>query len=211
MCGASTSSLSSLGNFLPSIVESFGYSAAQAQLFSVIPYACAFATLPLTVLASDYTNYKGPFVILALSIAACGYIILLTASPVAAEMTGACLIAAGTYTAVVLKLAWLAINTGGFTKRSTTWALAEIVGQCLAIMGASVHAVSQDFTEGNSVVLAFLLAAILVAAGLMVWMSRENRNRDRTLAELADGEVHPHAHRSLGVEYDCHINFRYTL
>ena len=212
MCGASTLALSSLGNFLPSIIEGFGYTAAQAQAFSAIPFAVAFFTVPTFGFASDYFGYKGPFVILALIVSVCGYIVLMAVKSTVGEMVGVCLIAAGIYPAVVLKLAWLALNTGGFTKRSTLWALAEVVGQCLAIMGSSVYAIGPAFVEGNSIVLAFLVVAVFLAAGLMAWMDRQNKKRDRILAEcVAKNEVHPHTFRSLEEEYDYHINFRYIL
>ena len=212
MNGCATLSLSSLGNFFPTFIKEFGYTAANAQLFSVIPYAVACVTLLSLATISDRLNRKGPFVILSLSVACIGYIILLTASATSVKTVGACFLAAGIYPAVVLKLNWLAINTGGFTKRGTTWALAEVVGQCLGIMGNNIYDTPPRFIKGHAIILSFLLAAIVVATGLLLWMSRENKKRDRILADFAQrGEVHPHIGRSLEEEFDRHINFRYIL
>lgn len=200
-------------SFLPTFIEDFGYTAAEAQLFSVIPYGCAFVTLPLIAWLSDRYKVKGPFIILALAVTCIGYIILLTVtSGNAVRMFATCLITAGLYPAVVLKLAWLALNTGGFTKRGTTWALAEIVGQCLAIMGASEYIDGPRYIKGHSIVLAFLVMAAFIAMFLMWWMRVQNVKRDRILADLAErNEIHPHAGKSLEDEFDHHINFRYIL
>lgn len=110
--------VSSVGVFLPTFVVDFGYTSVNAQLFSVIPYACAFVALPTVAIISDRVNKKGPFVILAQSVACIGYIILLTDAPTSAKMVATCLVASGIYTGVVLVVTWLGINTGGVSNLS---------------------------------------------------------------------------------------------
>lgn len=93
--GAVACGISSVGVFLPSFIVAFGYTAADAQLFSVIPYACAFVTLIVVSSISDRVNMKGPFLIGCLSLTAVGYIMLMTVTTTPAKMAAACLITAG--------------------------------------------------------------------------------------------------------------------
>lgn len=149
---------------------------------------------------------------LGLSTSAIGYIILLTISSVPVKMFGACLIAAGLYTSTVLTVSWLAINTGGFTKRGTVWALAEVVGQLTSIMGSNIYTDKPRYIKGHSIVLSFLLLAIFSAVSLMFWMKHVNAKKDRILEDYAArGENHPHSGRSLEEEFDGHVNFRYII
>ena len=218
-----------VGVFLPSFVKAFGYSACksvlvkylfskltsstvQTQLFSVIPYACAFVTLLGVCTISDRLNKKGVFLAASLSIACIGYIILLTNVSVHVKVFATCLVTSGLYPSVVLVAAWVAMSTGGFTKRGTTWALAEISGQCFSIMGTHVYTDPPRYVKGHSVVLAFMFLALLSTVSLLFWMNHLNRKKDRIESEYQErNELHPHASKSLEEEYDYHISFRYIL
>jgi hypothetical protein len=205
--------LSSIGVFLPTFIRDFGYSQLDAQLFSVIPYGCAFFALLVLCTASDRLNLKGPFVILGFTINAIGYAMLLSVNSSAVKIVAVCFITGGMYPAVVLFLTWLTINSGGFTKRATTWAMAEVFAQLFSIMGAHLYEDGAPrYAKGHGTAMAFSWLSVFIALGLMVFFRRENKNRDDILADYAQrGEVHPHMSRSLEDEKDFHINFRYTL
>ena len=161
---------------------------------------------------SDRLNKKGIFLALSLSVACIGYIILLINVSVHVKVFATCLITSGLYPSVVLGAAWVAMNTGGFTKRGTTWALAEISGQCFSIMGTHVYTDPPRYIKGHSVILAFMLLALLSTVFLLSWMHRLNQKKDRTESEYQErSELHPHASKSLEEEYDFHIAFRYIL
>lgn len=210
--GAGGLCLSSIGVFLPTFIRDFGFSTLDAQLFSVIPYGCAFFTLLGLCYASDRLNVKGPFVIFGFTLSAIGYAMLLGVKQTAVKIVAVCFITSGMYPAVVLLLTWMAINTGGFTKRATTWAMGEILSQLFSIMGSNIYVNGPRYVKGHSVVLAFAAFAIVDSAILMVVFRRMNKKRDETLEEYASrGEVHPHSNRSLEDELDFHINFRYSL
>jgi hypothetical protein len=204
--------LSSIGIFLPTFIRDFGYSNLDAQLFSVIPYACAFCTLLILCYLSDLVNLKGPFIMFGFAVNAIGYAMLLGVKSTAAKVVATCFITSGMYPAVVLFLTWLAINTGGFTKRATTWAIAEVFGQLFSIMGANIYDNGPRYVKGHATAMAFSFFCLFIAAALMVVFSRLNKKRDRILEDYARrGEIHPHMNRSLEDEQDFHINFRYTL
>jgi hypothetical protein len=79
-------------------------------------------------IASDRCNKKGVFLLFCFTLSCIWYILLLTVSSVTAKMAATCLVASDLYPGVIVLATWLGINTGGFTKRGTTWAMAEAVG-----------------------------------------------------------------------------------
>ncbi|KIY00304.1 uncharacterized protein Z520_03989 [Fonsecaea multimorphosa CBS 102226] len=204
--------IASVGNFLPTFVKSFGYSADKAQLFTVIPYACAAVFLIAICFLSDRYNMKGPLLVVTLSVSVIGYIILLSVRSVPVLVFATCLITAGLYPSVILLTSWLGINTCGFTKRGTTWAMAEVFGQCFSIMGTHVYDSPPRFIKGHAIVLGFLSMAIIMTVSAVFWMKHENKRKDAEIERYRDsGEHHPHFERSLEDEGDQHIAFRYIL
>jgi MFS family permease len=210
--GGAGMTLSSLGVFLPTFVANFGFSKLDAQLFSAIPYACAFVVLPTLAYISDRVNTKGPFIVGGLTFSAAGYLMLLFANPTSVKIVATCFITCGTYPAVVLTVTWLGINTAGFTKKGATWAMAEIMSQIMSIVASNIYKNPPRYVKGHSVVLAMLVFSNINAIALWLWMGYSNKQRDRILAEYAArGEIHPDAEKSLEEASDLHINFRYVL
>ncbi|KAK5044952.1 hypothetical protein LTR84_010324 [Exophiala bonariae] len=204
--------IASVGLFLPTFVKEFGFSRERSLLFSVIPYACATAVLPVLAKISDCVNRKGTFLIGTLSTVAVGYILLMSVSSTNVKIFAACLITSGLYPSVIFLITWLGVNTGGFTKRGTTWAVAEVFGQCFSIMGTHIYDGPPRFIKGHAIVLGFILLGIFNSCVLIWWMNRENKRKDAEEQEYRDrGEVHPHASKSLEEVQDAHISFRYIL
>ncbi|CAK7205473.1 hypothetical protein SEUCBS139899_008248 [Sporothrix eucalyptigena] len=204
---------STVGVFLPTFVNSFGFSTVDAQLFSAIPYSAAFVVLPTLAFISDRVNRKGPFVAFSTSLAAIGYILLLTVSSKATKVLAVVFLVVGGYSAVLLSTTWLGINSGGFTKRATTWAIAEMLSNIFSIVGTNVYKpVHGSYARGNWVSLALLLFSLLNSLALIAYYTYANHKRDRILTEYeARGETHPHTHLTLEDVQDNHINFRYVI
>lgn len=212
VASAAALGLSSIGLFLPTFIASFGYSPLRTQLLTVIPSATATVTLIVVCFLSDRFNVKGIPIICCLSLSSIGYIILLTVSSNAAKIVATSFVAAGVYTTIVLIVAWITVNTGGFTKRGTTWGMGEIAGQLFSIMGTHIYNGPPKFTKGHAIVLAFQLFGVLNAILAMLWMRHLNAKKDKEEAEYLDrGVPHPLADRSLEEEYDFHPSFRYIL
>jgi hypothetical protein len=70
--------LGSVSGFLPTIIKSLGYSNADAQLYTVPPYAVALVFMTFVSAISDRMKSRGPFIILVFTISSVGWIILLT-------------------------------------------------------------------------------------------------------------------------------------
>lgn len=184
----------------------------QTQLFSIIPYACAFATLLILNYVSDKLNVKGPFLMCCLATCCIGYIILLSVHNVHVKIFGTCLITMGVFPSVTLMGAWVNINTGGFTKRAATWGTSEVVSQSFAIMGSHIYTDPPQYIKGHSIVLAFQALALLATVVLWFYMRRLNHRKDEEQRAHAEaGTVHENMHKTLEEVYDYHPSFRYVL
>ncbi|OQV03400.1 hypothetical protein CLAIMM_08449 [Cladophialophora immunda] len=104
--------VSSVGNFLPTLVADFGYSNDQAQLFTAIPYVCAAVTTVGMSYISDRLNRKGAVLIFTLGITSTGYIILLSVNNVPVKVFATCLLTMGLYPSATINAAWAGINIG---------------------------------------------------------------------------------------------------
>jgi Mg2+/citrate symporter len=130
----------------------------------------------------------------------------------AANIAGACLVASGLYPSVILLGAWITINTGGYTKRATNWAMAEIIGQLLSVLGAYIYDKPPRFIKGHCVTLALLSIGMLNCVYLMWWMHRANSKKDAEVEKCQrEGRTHPHTNLSLEEAQDLHVHFRYIL
>lgn len=182
------------------------------QLFSTIPYAVAFISLIAINYLSDRINQKGIFLMGTLSSAIIGFILLLTDASKPVKIFATCLITGGLYPSVLLSMTWISINTTGFTKRGSTWAMAEISGQCMTIGATHAYNKPPRQTQGHSLVLALMVLALISVISLRWWLNRCNAEKDRIEEEYqARGERHPHQFKSLEDENDQHQYFRYIL
>ena len=109
--------------FTPTIIRDLGYSAANAQLLSVPPFACAGVSTLILCFFSDRTNMRGPFVVLCATISMIGYIIAYTTSQAGPGYVAIIFAASGAFPSVALLLAWAGGNSGGNMKRGVVLAL----------------------------------------------------------------------------------------
>ncbi|KAK4893997.1 hypothetical protein LTR27_007803 [Elasticomyces elasticus] len=203
--------VNSIGQFLPTFIKVLGFSPVRAQLFTVIPYA--FASLSVVIaIASDRYNKRGVFLLGTIGMACVGYIVLLCDISAAGKIAAASLCVTGLYPSVILLQTWVLTNVGGFTKRATTWAIAEVFGACFGIVGSHVYDKPPRFVKGHSVVLGMLAMAFVVVS-IMIWsMRRTNLKRDTELQDYAARhEVHSHSMKTLEDVQDFHVSFRYIL
>lgn len=115
--------LYTLSLFLPSIIKSLGYTAAQAQLMTIPPYAIAFVATISTAILSERYQRRAPFILGTSSLAILGYILLLSDHRPGVSYLGTIFAAVGIYPSVALVLAWPANNVSGQTKRAIANAL----------------------------------------------------------------------------------------
>ena len=141
-----------------------------------------------------------------------GYIILITATSIPVLVFATCLVISGIYPAIILTFSWANVNSCGYTKRATTWAVASGLAQCFSIISAQVYTDPPRFPKGHGVMLGFLGWSLANTVAVYIWMRWKNEKKDKiTQQYLERGEIHPHTGRSLEDEGDAHIEFRYYL
>ncbi|KAI9800755.1 MAG: hypothetical protein M1833_003172 [Piccolia ochrophora] len=174
--------LYTLSLFLPTIIKELGYTAAQAQLLTVPPYAVAFVLTIVVAIYSERTKMRAPFIMGGSSLAIIGYIILLaTSGKPGLSYFGTILAAAGIYPATALVLAWPANNVSGQTKRATANAMQISIGNMGAVLGTQLYRTESAprFFVGHGFALGYLFSNVLVVGTLWWVLKQENGRRER--------------------------------
>ena len=181
--------LYTLSLFLPSIIKDLGYSAAQAQLLTVPPYAFAFTTTMTMAVLSEKYKRRAPFIIGSSSFAIIGYILLLSDPRPGPSYVGTFFAAGGIYPAVALVLAWPANNVSGQTKRAVAGGLQISIGNLGAVLGTQLYRTetAPRYFLGHSFALCYLAANIVVVSFQWFLLNRANKDKERRAAEATEG------------------------
>jgi hypothetical protein len=115
--------LYSFGLFLPSIIKGLGYTANEAQLFTVPPYAVAAVITVFVAVMSDRLKMRGVLMLFTLPVAIIGYAVIANTSSNHVKYGMTFLMATGLYSGVPCVLGWISNNSAGHYKRATTTAL----------------------------------------------------------------------------------------
>ncbi|THV07805.1 MFS general substrate transporter [Dendrothele bispora CBS 962.96] len=184
--------LYTLSLFLPTIIKDLGFTAANAQLLSVPPYALATILTLLTAIISQNLRLRAPFIIGSSLLGVIGYAILIsntnpTERP-GVSYVGTFFAAGGIYPATALALSWPAMNVAGQTKRATACAMQISVGNLGAVIGTQVYRpdTSPRYLVGHGLAMGYLAANVVVVSILWVVLKRENTRRDG-VAEVTSG------------------------
>lgn len=175
--------LYTLSLFLPTIIKELGYTAGQAQLLTVPPYAIATILTILVAVASEKTHRRAPFIMASSSLALIGYIILLSSTRPGVSYVGTIFAAAGIYPATAIVLSWPANNVSGQTKRATANAMQISIGSLGAVLGTQLYRNESKprFFVGHGMAAGYLFSNVLVVSTLWWVLKRENERRDRGL------------------------------
>lgn len=200
--------MSSLSNFLPDIILGLGFSDVNAQLMSVIVYVCGTVTTLFAGWISDKINRRGIPLMISLCVMVVGYVMLLVTSSLQARFAATCLLAMGGFPTVVLTLMWMVVNIVGYTKRGTTLALMNIVGQVCGIGGNQAYSDPPLYHKGHGASLGAVGGSLLVCAiiyGYLTWLNKEKKRKQwgEKAAKLRDV--------SYDIIGDDHPDFFYTL
>ena len=174
--------LYTLSLFLPTIIKELGYTAAQAQLLTVPPYAVATCLTITVAVLSEKLKLRAPFIMASASLAAIGYIILLsTSDKPGVSYFGTILAAAGIYPATAIVLSWPANNVSGQTKRATANAMQISIGNLGAVLGTQLYRSTDGprFFLGHGFAFGYLCANVLVVGTLWMVLRKENGRRER--------------------------------
>ncbi|KAI0631138.1 MFS general substrate transporter [Trametes polyzona] len=173
--------LASISAFLPTIITTFGYTNARAQLLTVPPYAVAAVYLCLNSYVSDRLQSRGLFIAAASALAGVGYVLLLSVpSDNHVRYFATFCITSGTYTTIGIIIAWFAHNLGSETKKATGIPMYMAIGQCGSVLGSHIYPSTDGprYIKGFAVTCALQFVAALAAIVLTLSYRIENRRRN---------------------------------
>ena len=202
--------LYTLSLFLPTIITELGFSAAQAQLLTIPPYAIATGLTITVAVLSERTRMRAPFILAPACLAIAGYIVLMsvpsTTSPGGAYV-GTILAAAGIYPATAIALSWTANNVSGQTKRATACAMQISVGNIGAVIGTQLYRTEYTprFFVGHGVACGYMVGNLVVVSILWTVLVRENRRKERALEGRGDRAQAEKEGRTEGEEAETEV------
>ncbi|KAI0738939.1 MFS general substrate transporter [Daedaleopsis nitida] len=172
----------SISAFLPTIIETFGFTDALAQLLTVPPRVVATVMFLAFAYASDKLRVRSVFITASGCIGGIGYILLLTVpTNVHVRYFATFCITSATYGIFCNTLAWFAHNVGSESKRSTVLPLIQAVGHCGSVVGSHIYPLTQGprYIQGFSINCAFDFMAAAIAVTLSLSFRADNRKKDR--------------------------------
>lgn len=105
--------------FAPSIITTYGYSPIKTQLYSVPPWACAFAFAMIIAFLSDKFRHRFLFALIPICVSITGFAILITVhNNYHLEYAALFLVTMGTYSAMPVVVCWFNMNLGGHHRRA---------------------------------------------------------------------------------------------
>ncbi|KAK7955962.1 uncharacterized protein PG986_005184 [Apiospora aurea] len=171
--------LYSFGLFLPTIIAALGYTANEAQLWSVIPYAAAAVVTVIVAFLSDRLRVRGIIMLFTLPIAIIGYAAIANTTNARVKYGMTFLMATGLYSSVPPVLGWLSNNSAGHYKRATTSALQLAIANAGGFVTVFVYPKSQgpQYHEGHTIILGLLVAGwfFILASVLYCWKVNKDK------------------------------------
>jgi len=202
-------SLASTSAFLPTILETFGFTAARVQLMTVPPYAVTAVVLVGTSYISDKLQTRGVPIALSTALAGIGYLILLVVpNNVHARYFATFCVTSGCYTSIGLIIAWFAHNLGSETKKATGIPMFMAIGQCGSVLGSHLFPKTEAprYIKAIAVCCGLQFFGALCALVLSISYRMDNARRNKQYG-IPDGE----ARVDVAKLADKAPNFRYII
>ncbi|GJN88975.1 hypothetical protein Rhopal_001946-T1 [Rhodotorula paludigena] len=198
--------LYSLALFTPTIISELGtFNRWQSQLLSTPPYFLAFIITLASALYSDRVKRRGWFNVFWMSIVVIGYAILLGNDP--REKPGVSYFAlflcvAGVAPAIPMTIVWTGNNLSPTLKRGTGMGMMFTLGNSGGIISSLVYFTEDRprYYRGHGVGLAFAAMAVVLSLFMTLYLSWENKRRDRLYGTKTED-----LHGPLGAELQSKI------
>ncbi|KAI5925986.1 putative pantothenate transporter [Camillea tinctor] len=200
--------LGSLSNFLPDIIQGFGFDTVNAQVFTIVVYACAFVGVLFWCRLADRTNARGLVFAAASSGSIVGYVLLLATTSRNVRYAGTCILAFFIYPTTVLHLTWAAMNFVGYTRRGSALAFFNIISQLFAISGTQAYSDPPYYHQGHIASLVMVVVMTITSLVLRWYLSYLNSKKKSLSAQQIQALMSSESIEELG---DKHPDFTYTI
>lgn len=185
--------LYSFSLFLPTIIEGLGHTGTRAQLLTVPPYVVAAILTIVVGYLADRTRQRGLFNMGCVTLAATGFIMLISTANHNVQYAGTFLAAAGIYPTIPNSLSWAANNFEGVYKRGVVIGTIVGWGNLNGVVSSNIYLKSESprFYTGHAVVLSWQICFLFGASlFLYIMLGRENKKRRNGERDyLAEGKT----------------------
>ncbi|KAI1475625.1 MFS general substrate transporter [Daldinia eschscholtzii] len=206
-CGGSFCQ-SSLSNFLPDIIQGFGYTSVNAQLFTIIVYVCGCIGILFFSRVADKTNARGIVQAVSLVPAVIGYAVLIWVKNQQVRFAATCFIAFSIYPSTVLQMSWAAMSFIGYTRRGSVLAFFNVFPHLFAISGNQAYQDPPYYSVGNSAALGMSIMMLVSTIALRFYLAYLNKKKAANQYTEKANELRKKSMQELG---DYHPDFFYTL
>ncbi|KAJ7088578.1 MFS general substrate transporter [Mycena epipterygia] len=200
--------LASISAFFPTVIATFGFTNAVAQILTVPPYAgklrsqvsfcflwiCKVAAIILVPCSfvSDRLQSRGLFMAVAGTISGISYVLMLTVPfNVHVRYLAVFFIVGGTYM-ISLIVPWFAHNLGSETKRATGIPIFMSIGHCGSVLGSHIFPLTEGprYIKGFGISCALAFLAAVLSIVLSISYRMENARRDKLYGKpILNGRV----------------------
>ncbi|KAL8880960.1 MAG: hypothetical protein Q9198_001736, partial [Flavoplaca austrocitrina] len=174
--------------FAPGIIQTYGYSRIQTQLYSVPPWAASFTFAMVIAYFSDKIKHRFAFTIMPICLAIAGFGILIVVHDNHHLQYGALfMVAMGVYSAMPVIVCWFNMNLGGHHRRAvgTAWQIGfGNIGGIIATYSFLPQDKADFYKSGYSICIAFIClsaASCLVYAASCIMQNRQREKAPRSL------------------------------
>ncbi|KAL1301409.1 hypothetical protein AAFC00_005668 [Neodothiora populina] len=169
--------------FLPSIIQSMGYTSLQAQYLTIPVYIVGGLCFLAVAFVSDRLTIRGPFVAFANSFGIIGYILIICDTSNGVKFFATFLCAIAVYNGPGLNMTWLNVNVAPQYRRASAIGFQQTIGNCAGIVAGQVYRKS-PYVLGNAFSLGSLCVAQLLIGVKYLYIKRCNDEK----IKIASGE-----------------------
>lgn len=166
--------------FIPTILQSLGYSVALSQILSTPPYIFAALLSITTGIYADRVRKRSPFIIGYCILVIVGLIMIGFGNNTGCKLAGIFLAVAGNNCCIPTVLAFLANNVASNSERQVAVPIQTIFAGLGGIVGSTIFR-EQDYPEykpGLYATIGCMALCIIMTGGLALFYRRENRKAD---------------------------------
>lgn len=199
--------------FLPSIINTFGYSTAISQLLTVPPYICATIVLYTFAHYSDKLHMRSPFILAGLTMCLIGFSINISNVAPGVKYFGTFLCVTGSYSAFPGVVSWLGNNLAGQYKRGVGMALQIGIGNFSGAIASNIYREKDRprYVLGHGLELMFIGIGYIAIPTLILIYTRINAKRAEIVHQMEEKGEKQYTDQELREMGDRAPDFRYIL